>query len=172
MAEPEGQTEEPLEKKRSEPIGAYEARILSGLIERDLVSSKKGKRYVEPEKLARLLRAEPPQLLQPLIREYLCDVLQGRVRKPLGRPEEPLNANAYMRLFWAAQNYRRFLAWLQKRQRSRGLEGWCPIKEADWWQGPPHERAARMAAKRYRGHIDWRRLRNLIVEIESDSEAH
>lgn len=59
--------------------------------------------------------------------------------------------------------YQRNLAWLRRRKERYGhLNGWPSIRQADWWQGPPHERAARMVAKRFHyGAGSWRSIVNM-----------
>ena len=61
--------------------------------------------------------------------------------------------------------YARYLTWLQRRKRSMELEGWKLIRGADWWHGPPNERAARMTC---RGlglpMMNWRTVQNIVSE--------
>ena len=98
--------------------------------------------YVSDLALAEALRANAGDPLPNLVLDYLCRRLEGKVRKPRGRKAGGpvfMLRNAY-----AAALYERYLTWLQRRERSLGLKGWGSIREADWWQGPPHERAARM----------------------------
>ena len=64
--------------------------------------------------------------------------------------------------------YARHLAWPQRRSRSLGLEGWKQIRGADWWRGPPSERAARMTQRLLRLRIDWRRVQNIASEAKGD----
>ena len=49
---------------------------------------------------------------------------------------------------------------------SMGLVGWKLIREADWWQGPPNERAARMTCRYLRLAMDWRRVQNIISKAK------
>lgn len=56
--------------------------------------------------------------------------------------------------------YQRWLIWLQARKRRAGL---VDSQTADWWQGPPHERAARIVAKLLgRRNISYRAVLNLV----------
>jgi hypothetical protein len=59
----------------------------------------------------------------------------------------------------AVTYYERWLPWLQARKKR---PGWRDSKTIDWWQGPPHERAARMVARRLRRNQSWRSVLNLV----------
>jgi hypothetical protein len=55
--------------------------------------------------------------------------------------------------------YERWLPWLQARRRR---PGWTDSKTVHWWQGPPHERAARMVARWLGRNQSWRSVLNLV----------
>ena len=59
----------------------------------------------------------------------------------------------------AVFRYERWLPWLQARKRRMGLRNSPTI---DWWQGPPHERAARMLATWLRRNQSYRSVLNLV----------
>jgi hypothetical protein len=102
--------------------------------------------HVGGAELALALRSNPDLPVPPVVRDYLCRYLEGKVRKPGGR--KPGGAVKLVRDVWAAGLYQQYLAWLKRRKRRFGLTGWLELRCADWWQGPPHERAARMVARR------------------------
>ena len=65
--------------------------------------------------------------------------------------------------FWACNLYRRWLTWLRARQRRSGLPDSPTI---DWWRGAPHERAARMVARRLRGrNLSHRAVLNMVSRL-------
>ena len=99
------------------------------------------------------------------VQMYIRDVLEGRVGKPRGRPKAD-NATATIKDILAPLTYYRYLAWLQRRRKTIGLDGWSLLRrhDQDWWQGPPHERAARMTCRRLRLGKDWGRLLRVLSE--------
>jgi hypothetical protein len=116
--------------------------------------------HVGGDALALALRSNPDVPVPPVVRDYLCRYLEGKIRKPRGR--KPGGAVQLVRHVYAAALYERYLAWLQRRKRRFGLIGWQTLQRADWWQGPPHERAARMVARRlFRNHT-WEHVRNIV----------
>ena len=116
--------------------------------------------HVTGHELALALRSNPDVPVPPVVRDYLCQYLGGEVRKPRGR--KPGGALRLVRDAYALVLYERLLAWLKRRKRRLGLKGWPVLQSTDWWQGPPHERAARMVAKRlFQGHT-WEHVRNIV----------
>lgn len=143
-------------------------KALFDIIEKKLDSSSKRRAYVPSEQIARALRENPGVPLPPRIHDYLCDFLEGKIRAPAGRRavyEIPL---AQIKKTLIPPTYARYHAWLRPRSRSVGLDGWKPIRDADWWQGPPHERAARMTRRKLRLAMDWRRVRNIVSEAKKE----
>jgi hypothetical protein len=65
----------------------------------------------------------------------------------------------------AIAGYPRYLAWLQKRERSCGLVGWSVIREQHWWAGPPHQRAARIVTAQWLKHMSWGAFLNKISSL-------
>ena len=116
--------------------------------------------HVSGDELALALRSHPEAPVPPVVRDYLCRYLEGKVRKPRGR--KPGGAVQLIRNACAAPLYERYLAWLKRRERRFGLGGWPALQGADWWQGPPHERAARMVAKRLFRNHNWEHVRNVV----------
>ena len=116
--------------------------------------------HVSGEELALALRSNPDALLPPVVRDYLCRFLEGKVGNPRGR--KPGGALQIVRNACAPMLYERYLAWLRRRKRRLGLDGWPALQGARWWQGPPHERAARMVAKRLFRNNNWEHVRNVV----------
>lgn len=117
--------------------------------------------YVSAEDLAAALRKHGSRPIPLSVLEYLCRLLQGEVAKPKGRKELPeLEKRRYRMIIRHA--YKSHLSWLHGREARYGhLEGWPAIRQASWWQGPPHERAARMVAERFGyGAESWRSILN------------
>ena len=104
--------------------------------------------YVSAEDLAAALRKHGMRPIPPSVLKYLCRHLEGQVAKPKGRKALP-EVVKLRRLMFVRYYYRRTLTWLQARKARYGdLDGWRGIRGASWWQGPPHQRAARMVAQR------------------------
>jgi hypothetical protein len=121
--------------------------------------------HVSGDELALVLRSNPEVPVPPLVREYLCRCLEDKVRKPRGR--RPGGAFQLVRDACAAMLYERYLAWLKRRKRRFGLVGWPTLQGADWWQGPPHERAARMVARGCFPNHTWEHVRNIVSSQKS-----
>ncbi len=122
------------------------------------------KQYVGPDELARVLRANARAPIPPEIHDYLCDFLERKVRAPAGRRADIEKPLPLIKKHLIPPTYARYLAWLKRRKRSMGLKGWKTIREADWWEGPPNERAARMTCRRLRPAMDWRSVQNIVSE--------
>lgn len=136
---------------------AYLDELHLGGIERSLAKGE----YVSAEELAAALRKHGSRPIPPCVLDYLCRLLEGQVAKPKGRKALPAVAKHRWQMI-VRYVYQRNLAWLRDRQARYGdLEGWPLIRMASWWQGPPHERAARMVAQRFSyGAESWRTILN------------
>jgi len=141
-------------------------KMLFEVIGRRLKSSSKRPAYIPPEQIARALKENPGIPLPPDIHDYLCDFLEGKIRAPAGRPPVSEMPLSQIKKTLIPLTYARYLAWLKRRKRSMGLEGWNLIREADWWQGPPNERAARMTRRRLGLAMDWHRVQNIVSEAK------
>jgi hypothetical protein len=151
--------------KRATPGASGYGKILFGIIERRLRTPSKRRAYIPPEEIARALRENPGIPLPPEIHNYLCDFLEGKIRTPAGRPADiKKDSISHIKKALIPPTYTGYLAWLKRRRRSMGLEGWELIRKADWWQGPPNERAARMTRRRLGLAMDWRRVQNIVSE--------
>jgi hypothetical protein len=110
--------------------------------------------------LAAVLEANSEKPLPPWFIAVVVKSLRGELKKRPGRPKA--NSLLEIRFALAKARYPRYLAWLQKRQSSSGLEGWSAVRGKDWWTGPPHERAARIVKQRWLRHMSWKAVLNRI----------
>ena len=101
-----------------------------------------------------------------LVVEHLRQRLDRTAKKPRGR-KKISDANSLLRNHLVPIYYSRYLAWLQKRNRTQGLTGWSCIKTAPWWQGAPNERAARMVQKALKRNVDWPHVLNMVSKSRS-----
>ena len=150
--------------KRATSAASGYGRVLFEIIEKRLKSSSKRRAYISPEEMAQAIKENPGKPLPPAIHDYHCDLLLGKIRAPVGRRADIENPLLLLKKALIPPTYERNLAWLQHRKRSMGLEGWKLIRKADWWQGPPNERAARMISHRWGSRMDWRRVQNIVSE--------
>jgi hypothetical protein len=122
-------------------------------------SIKKGKIPTAAE-LAAVLEANYEKRLPPWFTEIVVKSLRGELTRRRGRPKATFLEETSFEI--AKWKYPLYLAWLQKRKRSSGLEGWSAVRGKDWWDGPPHERAARIVTARWLRHMTWRAFLNQI----------
>ena len=148
----------------STPEASGYVKALFEIIGKRLKSSSKRRAYIPPEQIARAIRENPGIPLPPEIQDYLCDFLEGKIRAPAGRRPDIENPLSQIKKTLILPTYARYLAWLRRRRRSMGLEGWKLIREADWWRGPPNQRAARMTRRRLGLAMDWHRVQNIVSE--------
>ena len=113
------------------------------------------------DELATVLEANAEEPLPAWFSALVVQSLRGELKKKRGRPPKD-DALSNIRFQLAMAKYRRYLTWLQKRQRSVGLDGWPALRGKHWWTGSPHERAARMATARWLRHMDWKAFLNRV----------
>ena len=114
------------------------------------------------EELAAVLEANSAAPLPAWFSALVAKSLRGELKKKRGRPKDD-NPLSSIRFQLAMALYHQYLPWLQKRERSVGLNGWPALRGKHWWAGSsPHERAARMATARWLRHIDWRSFLNRV----------
>lgn len=98
--------------------------------------------------------------------QHVCARLRGEVKVKRGQKPQTQWRRDFVAL--ANWDYRRHLAWLQRRKHSIGLKGWRALQGKPWWQGSPHERALAIVHELYRRDvaefksIGLARFRNLI----------
>ena len=110
------------------------------------------------QQLADILEANTGEPLPAWLVVVVAKALRGELKQRAGRPSQ--HALSRIRFSLAANQYSRVLRWLQKREQTCGLDGWSIVRRQDWWQGPPHERAARIATARWLPHISWKTFHN------------
>jgi hypothetical protein len=99
---------------------------------------------------------------------WLIPIIDNRdgLKRRIGRPRS--SALKEIRVQLAIVKYPRYLAWLRARHRRLRLQGWPAIRNKDWWTGPPHERAARMALRRAElRYMTWRTFLNGVVNYNT-----
>jgi hypothetical protein len=106
--------------------------------------------------LGQILRTNPGEPLPLDVAEHMADWFDGKVKERRGR--KPAGVADELRILWALSRRNRYLTWLQARHRRCGLTDHETI---EWWRGPPHERASRMAVRRLRLNMTWQHLQNL-----------
>jgi len=136
------------------PIPTYSQHLIEELRQRGCGSGRPP--YIDASELAAILGAEPHPGLPPWLNTYLRDFLRGRIPKPKGRKQG--GAAIETRNEFIVFHYRRYLSWLQRREKSRSLTGWAYIKNAEWWQGAVHERAAAMTLERMHKSDWWKQF--------------
>lgn len=109
--------------------------------------------------------ANSKQSIPEVVLEHLRARLDGEAKKPRGRKKG--GTADQLRLLLIPIAYQRYLRWLRRRQASQGLKGWSCIRDAAWWTGPAHERAARMTQARLMKQADWRHILNVVARSNS-----
>ena len=110
------------------------------------------------QQLAEIVEANAGDPLPGWLIELVAKGLRDELKQRAGRPKQ--NAHSEMRFTVAKFQYTRVLRWLQKREQTIGLRGWPILRGQEWWQGPPHERAARIVTARWLRHIYWKTFLN------------
>ena len=148
---------QPEEQKSSNPF-AYLAEMHLNVINASIRAGK----YVYPDELAAALRRHGERPVPIEVTDYICRMLEDDIKKPKGRKArskaDKLRWNMLIR-----GTYHRYLIWLQQRKTRDGhLMGWKALQTADFWQGPAHEKAARMTAQFFGyGPHAFRRIQNI-----------
>jgi hypothetical protein len=121
--------------------------------------------WIATDDLMAAIVANSKQPIPQVVLDHLRHRLDRKAAKPRGRKQP--DAIAVIREALIPIDYERYLQWLQQRHKSQGLKGWSYIRNATWWNGPPHERAARMTQARLMKHVGWRHVRNIVSETSS-----
>jgi len=112
------------------------------------------------QQLAEIIEANAGEPLPPWLIELVAKALRGKLKQRAGRRKQRVLSEMWFTA--AAFEYSRVLRWLQKREHTIELRGWSILQRNDWWQGPPHERAARIVTARRLRHMHWRTFLNKI----------
>lgn len=130
------------------------------IAERDLKADPKA--WLETERLLAALKENAREPIPDLVLAHIRDRLDGSAKKRQGRTRPPAESDYRKMLIIASFERRKF--WLELRKARGGLAGWPLIRNAEWWKGPPSERAARMVVRRFRLNLSWERVRNIASE--------
>ncbi len=116
-----------------------------------LIARMRRGRHVPPEQLADFLEHNRGKPIPAEVYDHVIHGLRGLIRGPRGRKREVMSET---RTVLAPLIYKRYVSWLEKRQKRSGLKGWSCIQDKDWWQGLPAERAARITMRK----LGWRNV--------------
>jgi len=119
-------------------------------VERKLQS---GKSSPSAEEIIRALIAHSSEPIPPTVLSHIRARLGKTHRDQSGRPSDAEKNPLKVEIIY--QSFMRYKDWLQSRQKTQGLIGWPQIRDADWWKGPPAERAARMVLRRWEFNMEW-----------------
>jgi hypothetical protein len=120
------------------------------------------KAWIETSDLVAEFKRTAREPIPQIVVDHLTARLDGTAKKRQGRGR--LTAGRQLTKLLIATSFDRRESWLAWRQAKVGLEGWRRIRKADWWQGPPSERAARMVQERFGLNLGWERVRNIAYE--------
>jgi hypothetical protein len=122
--------------------------------------------WIETHHLLAALKRNARKPVPVVVLAHLRARLDGTAKKRRGRGRR--SAGHKLRDILISLKFDRTEAWLNARQQKQGLKGWPSIRNAEWWQGPPSERAARMVQHRLELNLDWQRVRNIAYEIRKN----
>lgn len=123
--------------------------------------------WVETDTLMAALIDNAREPMPPSVVSYLRLRLNREARKRRGRGRFGRSPVKALRNHLISTNFERYEAWLVSRKDRLGLEGWSGIRGADWWQGPPSERAARIVTWKLRKlplNLSWQRVRDIAYD--------
>lgn len=129
------------------------------------VLDAKKETWLATDDLIAAIVANSKHPIPQVVLDHLRRRLDGQAKKPRGRKK--LGAARQFRETLVPIYYKRWLGWLQRREHTQGLEGWPRIRDAEWWTGPPHERAARIVSAQLNTRCDWRHVLNIVSKARS-----
>lgn len=121
--------------------------------------------WIATDELIAAIIGNSKQPIPEVVLDHLRLRLDGEAKKPRGRKKS--GTTDPLRRLLIPIAYQRYLRWLQRRQAAHGLKGWSCIRDAGWWTGSPHERAARMTQARLMKQADWRHILNVVTKANS-----
>jgi hypothetical protein len=121
------------------------------------------KTWIETHDLLAELKRNFRDPIPQAVLDHLRDRLDGTAKKRQGRGRG--SASRRMRDILISVRFERTEAWLKAREAKYGLVGWEFIRTAEWWDGPPSERAARMVQRGLELNLDWQTVRNIAYDI-------
>ncbi len=119
--------------------------------------------WIETRHLMAALERNAGRPVPALTLAHIGARLDGTAKKKRGRGRR--NYSRAFRDMLIAVAFERREAWLNERSAKQGLKGWSKIRDAEWWQGPPSERAARMVQHGMEFNVSWERIRNIAYRI-------
>lgn len=117
--------------------------------------------WIETDVLIAALRDNAREPFPEAVINYLRQRLEGEARKQRGRGRSAHSSTVELRNLLISSRFERYERWLTARKTRSGLKGWSAIRTAEWWQGPPSERAARMALRKTGLNVTWRRIQDI-----------
>lgn len=124
-----------------------------------------GADWLDAEEIVRALESEMAEPLPERFRQHLLSRLDGSARKKRG-PKSTTGVIKREMVIWV--RYYGLLERLQRRKRTVGLEGWPRIRHADWWKGPPAERAARMVREKLAPTLTWKQVQEIAQRVQRE----
>lgn len=120
--------------------------------------------WIETDVLLEALVDNSREPIPPTVVDHLRRRLDGTARKKQGKARTARSAKQRLRDHRIAAEFVRYEAWLTARAHQGALRGWSALRSAEWWQGPPSERAARIVQKRLGLNLSWERIRAIAYE--------
>lgn len=123
-----------------------------------------GADWLDANEMLRALEAELTEPLPANFRQHLLGRLEGTARKKRGPKSKQVIKREMV--IWA--RYYGIHRRLKRRRQTVGLVGWPGIREADWWKGPPAERAARMVRHKLAPMLTWKQVQEIAQRVERE----
>lgn len=124
--------------------------------------------WLQASEIMRVLEANLTEPLPPLLQDHLAARLRGEAKKKRGpKPKDRRTRDQLLCI-----KYYRYHRWLTRRRKTVGLVGWRGIRDAEWWQGPPAERAARMAQHCFTPMLTWKQVQEIAQRVEWEIGHH
>ena len=127
------------------------------------------KAWIETDNLLADLVRNASEPMPDAVVAHLRARLDGTAKKRQGRGRRSPSRD--IRNLLISLKFEAFETWLDARQNTHGIGGWSAIRHADWWKGPPSERAARMVQRRLRLNLDWESVRNIAYRVRRSNMA-
>lgn len=127
------------------------------------------KAWIETSDLMVALDSNAREPIPESVRVHLRRRLDRKAKKRRGRGRTAVGLK--MRNVIIATKFEKIESWLNARQARHGLIGWRFIRDADWWQGPPSERAARMVVHDLELNLSWESVRNIAYNVGKNGIA-
>ncbi len=119
--------------------------------------------WIETRHLMAALERNAGRPIPALTLAHIGARLDGTAKKKRGRGR--LTVNRVLRDILIAAAFERREDWLNARLEKHGLIGWSAIRDAEFWHGPPSERAARMVQRGMEVNVSWETIRNIAYRI-------